>query len=174
MMHEARVPRSGQSRAVPRDDGMTEATHSSWLLCRTGAILCALPIEHVVEIMRLLPIEQIAGAPEYIRGLSVIRGAPVPVVDLGRIIGDHVSHATRLITVKAATGTVALAVEAVVGITAIAPDAFAQWPPLLGEVATATIAAIGTLDSELMVFLRTARLVPEDVLVRLSAERGAS
>jgi purine-binding chemotaxis protein CheW len=138
------------------------------LLCRAGAVVCLLPIEQVVEIMRLLPIERIAGASEHVLGLSVIRGAPVPVVDLGLVVADRPAPCTRLVTVRTATGTVALAVEAVLGVTAIA-DAFNQLPPLLRDAAADTVSAIGARDSELILFLRTGRLVPEEVLARLEA-----
>jgi hypothetical protein len=42
-------------------------------------------------------------------------------------------------------------------------------PPLLRDAAVEAVAAIGTLDAELLLFLRTARIVPEDLLSRLDA-----
>src|ERR1700704_3300860 len=54
---------------------------TSWLLCRAGMHLCAMPLAHVIATMRVLPIEAVSGAPSYVRGLCVIRGAPVAVVD---------------------------------------------------------------------------------------------
>jgi purine-binding chemotaxis protein CheW len=174
MMREATAARPGQNRSSPRPIGVDEASRTSWLLCRAGAVLCALPIEHVIEIMRLLPVEQIGGAPKYVCGLSVIRGAPVPVVDLGLIIGDQITPCMRLIAMRAATRTVALAVEAVIGISAIAADAFGQLPPLLRDAAADTVTAIGTSDTELIIFLRAARLVPEEVLAGLDADGALS
>jgi purine-binding chemotaxis protein CheW len=150
-----------------------DAVRTSWLLCRAGAVLCALPIDRVVEIMRLLPIEQIAGVPGYVRGLSVIRGAPVPVVDLGLIVGDRTTQSTRLVAVRAGARTIALAVEAVLGINAVTAAERDDLPPLLRDAAIDTIAAIGALDSELIVFLRAARLLPDDVLARLDREQAA-
>jgi purine-binding chemotaxis protein CheW len=172
MMREATAARSAQNRPAALAVGAGEADRTSWLLCRAGAVLCALPTEQVSEIMRLLPIEQIAGAPEYVRGLTVIRGAPTPVVDLGRVIGDQTTQCTRLVALRAATGTIALAVEAVIGIAAIDAAALGQLPPLLRDAAT--VSAIATLDTELIVFLRATRLVPEDLLARLRADGAAS
>jgi purine-binding chemotaxis protein CheW len=174
MMRDGTVAQAGQKRRAPPAIGTNEAGRTPWLLCRTAAVLYALPLERVIEIMRLLPVEQIGVAPKYIRGLSVIRGAPVPVVDLGLIVGDHVSHCTRLIAVRAAKRTIALAVEAVIGVTAIAADAFGQLPPLLRDAAVDTVSAIGASDTELIVFLHAARLVPEAVLASLSATEAAS
>ena len=146
----------------------------SWLLCRAGTHLCAMPLEHVVEIMRVLPIEAVAGAPHYVHGLCVIRGLPVPVLDAGLLIGDHATRPERLVTIRIGDRTIALAVEGVLGIRSIMAGAIRQLPPLLRHAAAETIAAIGTLDAELLFFLNTARIVPEDVLERLGAEGAAS
>lgn len=55
----------------------------TWLLCRAGKTFYALPTAHVVEIMRILPVESIAGALPYMRGLCIIRGTPVGIGEIG-------------------------------------------------------------------------------------------
>jgi purine-binding chemotaxis protein CheW len=142
---------------------------ASWLVCRAGTHLCAMPLQDVLEVMRMLPIEQLSGAPSYVRGLCIIRGSPVPVVDTGLLIGDQVTRPERLVAISIGGRSVALAVEAVVGIRAIGVGASEQLPPLLRDAAVEAVAAIGTLDGELLLFLRTARIVPEDLLSRLDA-----
>jgi purine-binding chemotaxis protein CheW len=128
-----------------------------------------MPLQDVLEVMRMLPIEQLSGAPSYVRGLCIIRGSPVPVVDTGLLIGDQVTRLERLVAISIGGRSVALAVEAVVGIRAIGAGASEQLPPLLRDAAVEAVAAIGTLDAELLLFLRTARIVPEDLLSRLDA-----
>jgi purine-binding chemotaxis protein CheW len=128
-----------------------------------------MPLQDVLEVMRMLPIDQLSGAPSYVRGLCIIRGSPVPVVDTGLLIGDQVTRPERLVAISIGGRSVALAVEAVVGIRAIGAGASEQLPPLLRDAAVEAVAAIGTLDAELLLFLRTARIVPEDLLSRLDA-----
>jgi purine-binding chemotaxis protein CheW len=147
---------------------------ASWLLCRAGTRLCALPLDRVIEIMRVLPIEPVSGAPPYVRGICIIRGSPVPVVDTGLLLCDQAIRSERLVTVRTGGRTIAFATEAVLGIRAVGAEAFNQLPPLLRDAATATIAGIGTLDAELLFFLRAARIVPEELLDRLDAEGAAS
>lgn len=147
-----------------------EDSRAAWLLCRAAAHLYAIPLEHVIESMRALPIEAISEAPRYVRGLSVIRGSPVPVVDPGLLLGDQPTHARRLVTIRSGHRTIALAAEAVLGIRSIAPETFNQLPPLLRDAAAQTIAAIGTLDAELLFFLNETRIVPEELLDRLDAD----
>jgi purine-binding chemotaxis protein CheW len=164
--------RPQRSRTAATADG--EARRASWLLCRAGTLLCAIPLEHVIEILRVLPIEAVAGAPRYVRGLCVIRGAAVPVVDTGLLIGDQPTKSERLVTIRTGSRTIALAAEAVLGIWAIGAEALKELPPLLRNAARETIAAIGTLDAELLFFLRTTLIVPQELLDRLGTDGVSS
>lgn len=136
---------------------------SSSLLCRVRDVLCALPLENVEETMRPLPVEPIAGVPSFVQGLAVIRGVPIPVVDAASILSGDASHPTRFVTVKTGTRRIALAVDAVVGIIEIPPDAVDVLPPLFQSHGLDAISAIGVLDADLLLVLRSTRLVPDDV-----------
>ena len=52
------------------------------LVCRVATRICALPVGVVIETLRPLPLEPIAGAPAFVTGPAIIRGEPVPVVEL--------------------------------------------------------------------------------------------
>lgn len=169
MMLEATTARNGRNRLAPHFGGAEPAGRASWLLCRAGAIRAALPIEDVVETMRMLPLSQFENTPPYVLGLSIIRGVPAPVVDIGRIVNAEPGNAARLVTVRRPGTIIALAVDDVIGITAFAPDALAKLPALLQGTASETIAGVGALDVELLVFLSTSRLLPPDILARLDA-----
>ena len=173
MVNEATaVVRPQPDRAAPASEAPTR--RPSWLLCRAGTLLCAIPLEHVIETLRVLPIEAVSGAPRYVCGLSVIRGAAVPVIDAGLLVGDQPTRCERLITIRTGNRTIALAVESVVGISAIDAATVTALPPLLRDAASEAIAAIGTLDAELLIFLRTTRMVPPDVLDRLGIDGAAA
>ncbi len=105
--------------------------------------------------MRPLPIEPLAGVP-FVRGASIVRGAPVPVVDLAAMLGLTPREAARFVIVRADARRVALLVDAVLDVAEL-PDTLGALPPLLpSEAAT----AIGRLDRALLVVLDAARLVP--------------
>ena len=66
---------------------------STMLVVTAGALDCGIPLSHVAEIMRPLPIEPIAGMPHFVRGIALIRGAPTPVVNLMAILnGEHLQQ----------------------------------------------------------------------------------
>ncbi len=140
---------------------------ADWLVCRAGAGLCALPLGAVVEIMRPLPLEPVASPPPGLRGLSVIRGVPVPVLDLAALLGEPGAAIGRLVTATIAGRKIAFAVATVFGIRRIDSAQLAELPPLLRDSARAAVAAIGTLDAELLLLLEAGRLVPDGLFDRL-------
>jgi len=92
----------------------------------------------------------------------------MPVVDVARLLADAESHPTRFVTVNVGARRVAVAVDAVVGVRTIPSEALGELPPLLDGNHDA-IAAIGTLDAQLLVVLRSARLIPDSVWSTLAA-----
>lgn len=138
------------------------------LLVRAGRQLCALPLEHVAETMRLLEVRPVAGAPPFVLGVAVIRGVPVPVVDAVSVVaGDEPSaHVTRLVTLKTGDRRVALAVDQVIGVTRTDP---ATLSPLLTNAHHDVVSAIATLDMELLMVLRAGALVSEDAWTMIQA-----
>ena len=137
------------------------AAGDTTLVCRVANRLCALPLTHVRETMRPLPVEPVAGVPAPVEGVAIIRGAPVPVVDLGRLVSGERSTARRFVTLRLGERSVALGVESVLGIRTIPRDTNHELPPLLHEADHDAIARIGTLDAELLLVLRDTRLIPE-------------
>jgi purine-binding chemotaxis protein CheW len=147
------------------------AERSPVLIVTIGARACAIPLPHVAETMRPLPIEPMAGTPGFVRGLSMIRGTPTPVVDLRALLENGEPSATygRFVTMKLEERRVAIAVDGVVGVRNLASTALGALPPLLGEVAADLIEAIGTGDAQLLLVLRAGRIVPDDVWAMLAA-----
>lgn len=131
------------------------------LICRVQTRLCALPMQHVVEIMRPLPIEAMAGAPAFVRGLIVLRGEPVPVVEAARLICHATSRPGRFVSLVVGERRVVLAVDQVIGVRHVSADTLHALPPLLGDAGADYVDAIGLLDEQLLLILRAARLLPE-------------
>jgi purine-binding chemotaxis protein CheW len=149
------------------------AQRGSYLICRVGACLCGLPLEHVVETMRPLPLDPLAGAPAFVSGVSLIRGRPVPIVDAGLLLGVEQASPSRLISIKAGGGVVALAVEGVLGVRFIPDDALDELPPLLDGAGGDVIDALGMLDSALLVLLQHGHLVPESVWTLVEGQESS-
>jgi len=133
------------------------------LICRAGTLLCALRAQSVVETMRPLPIEVLPGSPDFVAGSAIIRGQPLPVIELSRLLGAEIGVAGRLVVIRAASRLAALAVTDILGFRSLTSAMVATLPPLLSGAARSAVAQLGTLDRELMAVLDTASLIPDAV-----------
>ena len=134
----------------------------STLVFRVGSLLCALPLEDVVETMRPLPVRPLAGTPTYVRGVAIVRGAPVPVVDLAALLGEGRCEATRFVTVRGGRGEAAVITGSIVGIVHDGPVPPAgDQGPAGGDGSVRPVAAVGVQGTEPLLLLRGTGLVPE-------------
>jgi purine-binding chemotaxis protein CheW len=151
------------------------AERSSDLLVRAGSRVCAISLRHVVETMPPLTIERVANASLAVLGVSIIRGTPTPVVDLGALCeGASIAAIGRFVTVRTGERLVALAVDSVLAVRQLTDASLHALPMLSGDSSASAIEAFGHLDDELLVVLRTARLVPEDVWAAIPAHAGSA
>lgn len=140
---------------------MADVVTRSVLLVRSRNQRFALPIGSVVEVMRPLPLEPLEGAPAFVCGLSIVRGAPVPVLDLDRLFDAPVAEKGRLVILRVGERLVGLAVSEVLDLREFSDAELRPMPPLLSEAFSGYVAQLGQLDGALCMVLESARLLPE-------------
>jgi len=140
-----------------------------FLICRSQAWLCGLPVDRVVETMRPLPLEALPGMPPAVLGTSIIRGAAVPVLDLAALTGAKTrAPPGRYVSLNLGEGRrVALAVEDVLGLRELDTAFLDEVPPLLRDAAAEAVSSISSLDGELLLVLHAARLIPEPMWAQI-------
>ncbi|GGC79396.1 chemotaxis protein CheW [Undibacterium terreum] len=151
----------------------------SFLICRDDSRLYAFALPDVVETMRPLSTQALQGMPSFLLGISLIRGVMLPVIQLSRLFGLSLAEQplpadappARYVTLRLGQRQLAVAVQEVLGVRPIDDTHLALMPALLQEVAAETISAISVLDTELLLVLRAAHLLPEALWLEL--ERGA-
>ena len=139
------------------------------LIFRAGPLWCALRLDEVVETMRPLRVRPLAGTPAFVPGISIMRGVPAPVVDMATLFAGRPGEVCRFVGVRTERGPVALATGAVVGIRHTADDTTSRHDALLGGAAGRLVAAVGTLDAEPLLVLRSMRLLPDEVWAAAAA-----
>ena len=154
--------------------------NNRFLLCRIGSRIGALALKDVRETMRPLPIEPLMGTPPFVLGLAIIRGFPTPVVDAGSLVGPSTSpfpilspSPARFVSLKLDERTAALAVDAVLDVCSLASETLSNIPPLLLGGDARLVSVMGALDSQLLLVLEAARLVPDSVWIAIKTQ-GAS
>jgi purine-binding chemotaxis protein CheW len=134
----------------------------TFLVVRSGARLAALPVAHVVETMRALPIEPLAGMPPFVLGLSVVRGVPLPVIDARILLGsDPTAPPRRFVTLRIEGRCATFAVDEVLGVRELGSASLQELPPLLRDASAEVASLMGTLDARLLFVLRTGRILSE-------------
>jgi len=123
----------------------------------------------VIETMRPLPTSKLAGVPPFVLGVAIVRGDAVPVVCLDAFLGSSAPAApARLVTVRAGARVVALAVDAVAGVAALDPREASRLP-LVADACAGALESLRARDDDLLVVLRGARIVPEEVYAAIEA-----
>lgn len=130
------------------------------LVFTVGGRRCALPVEHVLETMRMLPIVPLDGMPAGVAGVAVVRGSRTPVVDLTAILATHTTP-RRMVTVRTGSGMAALAVDEIEGLESFPPDTLDTRPSLLTGEGDTMFTALAVRDRALVLVLDAARVLPE-------------
>ena len=133
------------------------------LVFRAGPLLCALGLDEVIETMRPLEVRPLAGTPPFVRGISVLRGVPTPVIDVARLLGNERIEPDRFVAVRTERGAVALAIGPVLGIRDVDASPTGGHPALLGGRSSRLVAGVGTIGDEPLLLLQSMRAVPDDV-----------
>ncbi len=146
------------------------------LILAVQARICAVPLGHVIETMRALPIEALSGVPSFVLGAAIIRGIPTPVVDLAAILGASSEHKDdRFVTVRAGNRQVALLVSAVLGVRDLdALTATQELPPLLEGASQEVIERVGTLDQRFLLVLREGWTLEDEVWRAVTAQEAVT
>ncbi len=90
----------------------------------------AIDVSQVREIVRWQPVTPLPNAPELIEGVIDLRGAVVPVVDLGRALGGAPGQRTRIAVTEVDGLVMGLAVDAAVEVLSV-DVAHLEDPPAL-------------------------------------------
>lgn len=142
------------------------------LVVRSSSHLCALPLSAVRETLRPLPCHELPEMPDYVLGLSRIRGQTVPVVDLGRILDGPGANgrAGRFVSLRLGDRSVALAVEAVIDVLEVEASTLSTLPALLSSSDADIVQSIGHRDQQLLLVLDAGRIVPAQLWDRLASQ----
>jgi len=110
----------------------------------------------VQEINRMLEITKVPNAPSFVEGVVNLRGRIITVVDLrSRLDMPRVDHnaKTRIVVVDLGSRTVGFIVDEVSEVLRIPRDITEPPPPMVANVDTDYITAVGKLEDRLLILL---------------------
>jgi purine-binding chemotaxis protein CheW len=125
-------------------------------------------ITSVREIRGFTPATPVPHSPPYMRGVINLRGAVMPVVDLGARLGMATSEPTArhvIIVAKVGDHSVGLVVDAVCETFAINPDQVQPLPELGGEAMRTVVRGFLQIDDRMISLISLDQLLQDAVAV---------
>jgi purine-binding chemotaxis protein CheW len=119
-------------------------------------------IEHVTEIIGLLPVTEVPELPHFIKGIMNLRGRIIPVMDMRlRFKKEFVDYDERtcIIVVEIEENAVGLIVDRVSEVTNIPETDIVDQPVLSSGISNRYIKSIGKVGSEVKLLLDCEKLL---------------
>jgi purine-binding chemotaxis protein CheW len=149
-----------------------------WLRLSVADHVCAVPIDRVLEILQVGRLTTMPRTPPVVRGVMNLRGAVVPVIDLGdRLAGRAVTLGRRscIVVVELTDGddfgsaTMGLLVDAVYEVAEVDPDGVSPVPMIGAPVPAEYLRGIYQADGTQVHLLELDRVLAQPELAELIA-----
>lgn len=146
--------------------GQVARTVERWLVVRVAGERFGLPVSAVQEIVGVGGISKIKGAPFPVRGSVNLRGASIPVLDLGLRMGLEPAEVidSRLVVVRSRGRRIGLLVDAVERLASVSAEAIQPLPDATRTPSSSCVGGVMEEESGLALLLDVERtlLLEED------------
>ncbi|MCL4560665.1 MAG: chemotaxis protein CheW [Chloroflexi bacterium] len=113
-------------------------------------------IAAIEGILNLQPITQLPHAPEFIEGVTNLRGSIVPIIDLRKRFGleqTPPTRETRIVVAFLDQIKAGMIVDSVARVMRISDELIEPTPPMVATIDSAYIQGIAKLDGQLIIIL---------------------
>ncbi len=127
-----------------------------------GPITCALSIQDIQEINKHLEMTRVANAPEYIRGISNLRGTIITVIDMRIKFGlepKEFDENTRIVVVKNHDEMLGLLVDRMLDVLNVPAEELEPTPSNISGVAGRYFSGIYKMKSSLAALLNISEIL---------------
>jgi len=134
-------------------------------------------IATVHEIIRMQHITKVPRAPEFVEGVTNLRGRVIPVVDLRRRFGLPVTEhttGTRIVVVEIGDQTIGMVVDGVSEVLRVPTDAIEPPSPVVTTVDSDYLRGIAKLDNRLIILLSLHKILSREEKKAIGELRGAA
>lgn len=142
-----------------------EAENREFLVFSLGDEEYAIDILKVQEIRGYENVTRIANAPDFIKGVTNLRGVIVPIIDLRiKFHFDKVEYGgqTVVIVVNVADRVVGIVVDGVSDVMTLTPDQIKPAPEFGVTLSSDFLSGLGSLDDRMLVLVDIDKLLTSD------------
>jgi purine-binding chemotaxis protein CheW len=143
------------------DAGEQQVEELEFLTFSLGEEAYAIPVKDVREVLRVRTLTQVPNAPAHILGVTSLRGAVLPVIELSTRLGlipEKRNEKSRIVVVGTDEEDVGLVVDRVLGVLRVLPEAIKPTPENIVQGA-AYLSGIARKDDKLYILLDLAKVV---------------
>ena len=130
-----------------------------------GAENFGIEIASVEGINKMMDITKIPKAPDYMLGITNLRGSVLPVIDLQKRFGmaeqEHTSE-TRIVVASMDGVKIGMVVSAVSEVLTIDDKVIEPPPPLMSNINSEYIVGVAKIDKRLVILLDLAKVLSAD------------
>ena len=127
-----------------------------FVIFELGGETFGINIADVESIIKMQTIAKVPHAPDFVEGVTNLRGVILPVIDLKKRFGldaTEITRETRIVVAAINNMKVGMIVEAVSEVLTIDDTAIEPTPPMVSSVDTAFIIGIAKLHASLVILL---------------------
>ncbi len=122
-------------------------------------------ILQVQTIERMLDITRVPHAPDFVEGVTNLRGMVVPIIDLRQRLNlpkQEATDETRIITVKIDEVMVGMIVDSASDVVKVPQDAIEPPPSIIGGVESTYIEGVAKLENRLLILLKLSEVLKKE------------
>ncbi|WP_432261691.1 chemotaxis protein CheW [Cupriavidus sp. TMH.W2] len=151
----------------------SDASGQEFLVFTLGSEEYGIDILKVQEIRSYETVTRISSAPDFIKGVTNLRGVIVPIVDLRlkfRLGNVRYDHQTVVIILNVAGRVVGIVVDGVSDVLTLTGDAIKPAPEFGVSISTEHLTGLGTIDGRMLVLIDIERLMTSPEMALVEAE----
>ena len=150
-----------------------------YLTFMLGGEIYAMGILAIKEIIEYGNLTEIPRMPEFIRGVINLRGAVVPVIDLGARFGKRTTNITRrtcIVIIEVANGEashdIGVMVDAVNEVLEISPGEIEPAPSFGADIRANFIEGMGKINDKFVIILNVNQVLSVEEIANLTVVSG--
>ena len=143
-----------------------EGKDRQFVVFKLGEELYGVEILQVQTIERMLELTAVPDAPEFVEGVTNLRGEVMPVIDLRKRFGlpdAEQTDQTRIITVNILEKQIGMIVDEASEVVKVSKDAIEEPPQIVRGVKDTYLEGVAKLENRLLIILDLCKIFEEEI-----------
>ena len=149
------------------EEPVEDTMHGRYLSLLSDGKQFAIAFTHVVDIIEIQPITRVPNCPDFVRGVTNLRGKVIPIMDLRIRFGrDFLPYTDRtcIVVLEERGSAVGLVVDKVSEVLTLTDEQIAPPPSFIHGLDTRYVEGVGKSESGVVLILNCAAVLDDEML----------